>query len=71
VDRQPPLGIISGVLVFLSGLQGVFDRCLRPYLTGLDIDAAPGSEGVAFEDAGQLVEVDGTARSTAAGPLPS
>jgi hypothetical protein len=59
VDRQPPLGIISGVLVFLSGLEGVFDRCLRPHLTRPDIDAAPDADGVAFEDAGQLLEVDG------------
>ena len=59
MDRQPPLGIISGLLVFLSGLQGVFDRCLRPHLTGPDIDAAPDAEGAAFEDAGQLLEIDG------------
>jgi len=59
VDRQPPLGIISGLLVFLSGLQGVFDRCLSPHLTGPEIDAAPGAEGVAFEDPDQLLEVDG------------
>ena len=58
MDRQPPLGIISGVLVFLSGLQGVFDRCLRPHLTGPDIDAAPDAEGVALEDASQLLKVD-------------
>ena len=38
---------------------GVFDRRLRPHLTGPDIDAAPDAEGVAFEDAGQLLEVDG------------
>jgi hypothetical protein len=59
VDRQPPLGIITGVLVFLSGLQGVFDRRLRPHLTGRDIDAAPDAERVALEDAGQLLEIDG------------
>ncbi|MBV9415493.1 MAG: hypothetical protein JO363_11000 [Solirubrobacterales bacterium] len=59
MDRQPPLGIISGVLVFLSGLQGVFDRRPRPHLTGPEIDAAPDAEGVALEDAGQLLEVDG------------
>jgi hypothetical protein len=47
------------VLVFLSGLQDVFDRCLRPDLTSRDIDAAPDAEGLAFEDAGQLLEVDG------------
>ena len=71
VDRQPPLGIISGVLVFLPGLQGVFDRRLRPDLTGPDIDAAPDAEWVAFEDAGQLLEIDRQARSIAAGPTPS
>src|SRR5881275_811142 len=59
MDRQPPLGIISGVLVFLSGLQDVFDRRLRPDLTGPDIDPAPDAEWVAFEDAGQLLEIDG------------
>ena len=59
MDRQPPLGIITGVLVFLSGLQDVFDRRLRPDLTGRDIDAAPDAEWIAFEDAGQLLEVDG------------
>ena len=59
MDRQPPLGIINGVLVFLSGLQGIFDRCLRPHLTSPDIDAPPDSERVAFEDAGQLLKVDG------------
>ncbi|MBV9196864.1 MAG: hypothetical protein JO168_22230 [Solirubrobacterales bacterium] len=58
-DPQPPLGIITGVLVFLPGLQDVFDRCLRPHLTSPDIDAAPDAEGVALEDAGQLLEVDG------------
>jgi HPt (histidine-containing phosphotransfer) domain-containing protein len=58
VDRQPPLGIISGALVFLAGLQGVIDRCPRPHLTGPDINAAPDAEGVALEDAGQLLEVD-------------
>ena len=59
MDRQPPLRIISGLLVFLSGLEDVFDRCLRPHLTGPDIDPAPDAEGVALEDAGQLLEVDG------------
>ena len=59
MDRQPPLGIINGVLVLLPGLQGVIDRCLRPHLTRPDIDAPPDSERVAFEDAGQLLEVDG------------
>ena len=39
--------------------QGVIDRCPRPHLTGLDIDAAPDAERVALEDAGQLLEVDG------------
>jgi hypothetical protein len=59
MDRQPPLGIITGVLVFLSGLQDVFDRRLRPDLTGRDIDAAPDAEWIAVEDAGQLLEIDG------------
>ena len=59
MDRQPPLGIISGVLVLLSGLHGIFDRRLRPYLTGPDIDPAPDAQGVALEDAGQLLKVDG------------
>ena len=59
MDRQPPLRIISGILVFLSGLHGVFDRCLRPDLTGPDIDAAPDGEWVALEDSGQHLEVDG------------
>ena len=59
MDRQPPLGINSGLLVFLSALEGVFDRYLRPHLTGPDIDAAPNAEWVAFEDAGQLLEVNG------------
>ena len=59
MDRQPPLGIITGVLVFLSGLQDVFDRRLRPDLTGRDIDAAPDAEWIALEDAGQLIEIDG------------
>ncbi len=59
MDRQPPLGIISGVLVFLSGLHGVFDRRLRPHLTGPDIDAAPDAEGFALEEAGQLLKADG------------
>ena len=58
--RGPPATlIISGLLVFLSGLQDVFDRRLRPHLTSPDIDAAPDAEGAAFEDAGQLLEVDG------------
>ena len=61
MDHQPPLGIISGLLVFLSGLEGVIDRCLRPDLPGPDIDAAPDAEGVALEDAGQLIKVDGHA----------
>ena len=61
MDRQPPLGTITGVLVFLSGLHGIFDRCLRPDLTGPDIDAAPDAERVALEDAGQLLEIDGQA----------
>ncbi|MGO9496120.1 MAG: hypothetical protein ACLQA5_05305, partial [Solirubrobacteraceae bacterium] len=30
-----------------------------PHLTGPDIDADPDAEGVAFEDAAQLLEVDG------------
>ena len=59
MDRQPPLGIITGVLVFLSGLRDVFDRRLRPDLTGRDIDAAPDAEWIALEDAGQLLEIDG------------
>ena len=58
MDRQPPLGIISAVPGFLSGLQDVIDRCPRPHLTGPDIDAAPDAEGVALEDAGQLLKVD-------------
>src|SRR5437764_12601271 len=61
MDRQPPLGIITGVLVFLSGLQDVFDRRLRPHLAGPDIDAAPDAHGVALEDAGQLLEIGGQA----------
>jgi hypothetical protein len=61
VDHQPPLGIITGVLVFLSGPQGVFDRRPRPHLTGPDIDPAPDAQGVALEDAGQLLEIDGQA----------
>ena len=59
MDRQPPLGIINGVLVFLSGFQGVFNGCLRPDLTGREVDAAADVDWVAFEDAGQLLEVDG------------
>ncbi len=59
MDRQPPLGIITGVLIFLSGLQNVIDRRLRPHLTGPDIDAATDAEGVALEDAAQLLEIDG------------
>ena len=58
MDRQPPLWVVRGVLVFLSGLEGVFDRCLRPDLTGPDVDAASGAERVAFEDASQFLEVD-------------
>ena len=54
-----PLGIITGVLVFLSGPQDVFDRRLRPHLTGPDIDPAPDAERVALEDAGQLLQIDG------------
>ena len=61
MHRQPPLRIINGPLVFLSGLQGVIDRRLRPHLTGPDIDAAPDAERVALEDAAQLLEVDGQA----------
>ena len=59
--RGPPATarVITGVLVFLSGLQDVFDRRLRPHLTGPDIDAAPDAEWIALEDAGQLLEVDG------------
>jgi hypothetical protein len=59
VHRQPPLRIINRPLVFLSGLHGVLDRRLMPHLTGPDIDAAPDAERVAFEDAAQLLEVDG------------
>jgi len=59
VDRQPPLGVIGAVLVFLAGLKGVFDRCLSPDLARGEVDAAAGVEWVAFEDAGQLLEVDG------------
>jgi hypothetical protein len=59
VDRQPPLGIITGILVFLPRLHGILDRCLRPHLTGLDIDPAPDAQGVTLEDAGQLLKLDG------------
>ena len=59
MDRQPPLWIIGAVLVFLSGLEGVFDCCLRPDLTRPDVDAASRREWVAFKDASQLLEVDG------------
>ena len=49
----------SGVLVFLSGPQDVFNRRLRPDLTSRDIDAAPDAEWIALEDAGQLLQIDG------------
>ena len=58
MDRQPPLGVIGAVFVFLAGFEGVFDRCLRPDLARREVDAAAGVEWVAFEDAGQLLEVD-------------
>ena len=47
-----------GVLVFLSGFKGVFDRCLWPDLPGREVDAPAGVDWVAFEDAGQLLEID-------------
>jgi hypothetical protein len=59
VDGQPPLGVVGAVLVFLAGLEGVFDRCLSPDLARHEVDAAAGVEWVAFEDVGQFVEVDG------------
>jgi hypothetical protein len=59
VHRQPPLQIITGVLVLLPDLQDVLDRCLRPHLTTPEIDAAPDAERVALEDAGQLLKIDG------------
>jgi hypothetical protein len=40
---------------------GHIRRGLRPHLSGPDIDAAPDAQGVALEDAGQLLEVDGQA----------
>jgi hypothetical protein len=58
VHPQPPLGVICGVLVFLYGFAGVFDRCLGPDFTRLEVEAAAPVERVAFEDAGQLVKVD-------------
>ena len=61
MDRQPPPGIIRGLLVLLSGLHGIFDRCPWPHLTGPDIDPAPDAEGVALEDPGQLLQIDGQA----------
>jgi hypothetical protein len=71
VDRQPPLGIITGVLVFLSGLQDIFVRRLRPDLTGRDIDAAPEAEWIAISRMpASSSRSTGKARSIAAGPLP-
>ena len=58
MDRQPPLGVIGAVLVFLPGFKGVFDRCLRADLARRQVDAPTAVEWVAFEDVGQLVEVD-------------
>ncbi|MBV9810713.1 MAG: hypothetical protein JO286_26290 [Solirubrobacterales bacterium] len=52
------------------GREGVFDRCLRPHLTSPDIDAAPDAEGVAFDDAGQLLKLDGQGASSLPGRCP-
>jgi hypothetical protein len=40
------------------GFPGVFDRCLRPDVTRLEVNAAAPVERVAFDDAVQLVKVD-------------
>ena len=42
-----------------SRLRGEFDRYMSPHFAGPDVDVASGAKWVAFEDAGQLLEVDG------------
>src|ERR1035437_10227406 len=54
LDPQPPLLIVVDV----SGFLGVLDRRLRPHISGPKIDAPAAGDRVAFQRAGELLEVD-------------
>jgi len=57
VHPEPLIRIVRLVLVLLADLHRIVDGRLRPYLTGRQVDAPAAVRRVAFQDAGQLVEV--------------
>jgi hypothetical protein len=57
VHPEPPIRIVRFVRVLLADLARIVDGRCRPDLTGRQVDAPASVHRVAFEDAGQLIQV--------------
>jgi len=58
VDPQPPIGIIALVRIVFTEFLRIVDCELRPDLAGLQINSATAVARIAFERAGEVLEVD-------------